>query len=464
MRPSWIGVYRDGEPEFSARLEVIARRGEAADPVAEASVREIVELVRDGGDREVARWNARFDPHAGEGGFEVPREELQRALSRLDREARSALELAARRIRAFHGRQRVEGFSYRDREGLSLGLRVEPLDRVGVYVPGGGAAYPSSLLMNAIPAKVAGVREVVAVSPPSPAGGSAEAVLAAAAIAGVDRFFRIGGVQAIAALAFGTETVPRVDKIVGPGNWYVQIAKRIVNGMGRVGIDNFAGASEVLVVADGSARPDWVAADLLSQAEHDESAAAICVTDSAELAAAVAVEVGRQLEGLPRRDTAEKALDRFGGIFVVSTLARAMEVANEIAPEHLELAVRSPERWLPEIRRAGAVFLGPWAPEPLGDYLAGPNHVLPTAATARFGSPLGVYDFVKRTSVIGGSRRALERLGPSVVRLARLEGLDAHARAIEVRRDGVAGAGGGRRRTDRTGRESRRRRVRRRRT
>ncbi|MGH7858044.1 MAG: histidinol dehydrogenase, partial [Candidatus Binatia bacterium] len=294
-------------------------------------------------------------------------------------------------------------------------------------------AYPSSVLMNVVPAKVAGVGEVIAVSPPSPAEGSVQAVLAAAAIAGVDRFFQVGGAQAIAALAFGTETIPRVDKIVGPGNLYVQTAKRIVFGMGRVGIDNFAGASEVLVVADRTANPAWVAADLLSQAEHDSSASAVCVTDSASLAESVAAEVGRQLASLPRREIAAQALGRFGGIFVVASIRQAIGIVNEIAPEHLELAVAKPEGWLAEVRHAGAIFLGSHAPEPLGDYLAGPNHVLPTGATARFGSPLGVYDFVKRTSVIGGSPKALARLGPDVATLARLEGLDGHARAVEIR-------------------------------
>jgi histidinol dehydrogenase len=261
--------------------------------------------------------------------------------------------------------------------------------------------------------------------------GNYPAVLAAAAIAGVDRFFRVGGAQAVAALAYGTETVPSVDKIVGPGNVYVQTAKRLV--FGRVGIDNFAAASEVLVVADRSASPQWVAADVLSQAEHDELASAVCVTNTAKLAEAVSAEVERQLAALPRRETAEKALERFGGIFVVEGLRQAIEIANRIAPEHLELAVERPEKWLAHVRHAGAVFLGAHAPEPLGDYVAGPNHVLPTGATARFGSPLGVYDFVKRMSIIGGTERALRRLGPAVVRLAELEGLEAHARAVKVR-------------------------------
>jgi histidinol dehydrogenase len=324
-----------------------------------------------------------------------------------------------------------KGWRYRDSAGLVLGQKVEPLERVGVYVPGGRASYPSSVLMNVIPAKVAGVGEVIAVSPPSPLEGSYPAVLAAASIAGVDRFFRVGGAQAIAALAYGTESIPRVDKIVGPGNVFVQTAKRLV--FGRVGIDNFAAASEVLVVADRSANAEWVAADLLSQAEHDEMASAVCVTSVPALAESVASEVERQLARLPRRETAARALARFGGIFVVDGVRQAIEVANAIAPEHLELAIERPEKWLASVRHAGAVFLGSHVPEALGDYLAGPNHVLPTGATARFGSPLGVYDFVKRTSIIGGSERALRRLGPAVVRLAELEGLEAHARSVKVR-------------------------------
>ncbi|MGH7804162.1 MAG: histidinol dehydrogenase, partial [Candidatus Binatia bacterium] len=273
--------------------------------------------------------------------------------------------------------------------------------------------------------------EVIAVSPPSPAEGSYTAVLAAAAIAGVTRFFRVGGAQAVAALAFGTESIPRVDKIVGPGNVWVQTAKRLV--FGRVGIDNFAGASEVLVIADRTANPAWVAADLLSQAEHDPTASAVCVADSPKLAERVATEVAAQLAALPRREVAAESLRRYGAVFVVRGRAATATLANRIAPEHLELAVADPESWLGKIRHAGAIFLGSHAPEPLGDYLAGPNHVLPTGGTARFGSPLGVYDFVKKTSIIGGSARALAGLAPGVVRLARLEGLEAHARAVELR-------------------------------
>lgn len=432
MKPA-ISIVREGTPAFRRRLAAIAGRGEAADARAEASVRRIVERVRREGDRALVALTRRFDGVRLDGGVEIPRAELERAEAALEPRARADLRQAARRIAAFHRRQRAKSWRYREPSGMVLGQKVEPLERVGVYVPGGQAAYPSSVLMNVVPARVAGVREIVAVSPPAPAEGNALAVLAAASIAGVDRFFRVGGAQAVAALAFGTRSVPRVDKIVGPGNRYVQIAKRIVHAMGRVGIDNFAGASEVLVVADRTARPAWVAADLLSQAEHDETASAVCVTDSARLASEIADEVARQVATLPKAATARKALARFGGVFVVRSIDRAIEVANEIAPEHLELAVARPETRLGAVRHAGAVFLGELAPEPIGDYLAGPNHVLPTGATARFSSPLGVYDFVKRTSVIRGSRRGLEALGPVAVRLARLEGLEAHARAVEAR-------------------------------
>jgi histidinol dehydrogenase len=426
-----IDVFRSDEPGFGRRLREIAERGNAADREVEPAVRAILADVAERGDRALVEATLRFDRVDLSGGLEIPRRELIAAEARLDAGARRALRLGARRIRDFHRRQVQKGWRYRDPAGLVLGQEVKPLDRVGVYVPGGRAAYPSSVLMNVIPAKVAGVGEVIAVSPPSPLEGSYPAVLAAASIAGVDRFFRVGGAQGVAALAFGTASIPRVDKIVGPGNVYVQTAKRLV--FGRVGIDNFAAASEVAVVADASARAEWVAADLLAQAEHDEMASAVCVTNSAEIAEAVVEEVGRQLAVLPRRQTAQRSLERFGGVFLVEGLRQAFEIVNAIAPEHLELSVEKPERWLGSIRHAGAVFLGSQAPEALGDYLAGPNHVLPTGATARFGSPLGVYDFVKRISIIGGTERALRRLGPAVVRLAELEGLEAHARSVKVR-------------------------------
>src|SRR5881397_2978379 len=335
---------------------------------------------------------------------------------------RRDLALAARRIRAFHARQRERSWSFRDASGARLGQRIEPLERVGVYVPGGRAAYPSTVLMTVIPARVAGVGEVIAVSPVGK-DGDTPIVLAACHVAGVDRLYRIGGAQAVAALAYGTESVPRVDKIVGPGNLWVATAKRLV--FGQVDIDSIAGPSEVLVVADGAADAELVAADLLAQAEHDPLAAAICVTPDRRLAARVAAALDRQLASLPRRAVAARALANFGAIVVVRSLAQALEIANHLAPEHLELAVRAPRRWLARVRHAGAVFLGQDAPEAFGDYLAGPNHVLPTGGTARFASPLGVYDFVKRTSIIEAGPRTMARLGPAVVRLARLAGADA---------------------------------------
>jgi histidinol dehydrogenase len=426
-----IEVFRSATPGFAQRLRAIAERAFGEDGNVEPAVREIIADVRARGDQALVDLTLRFDRVDVSGAIEIPMRDLRAAEERLEPTARRALRLAARRIREFHRRQVQKGWRYRDSAGLVLGQKVEPLERVGVYVPGGRASYPSSVLMNVIPAKVAGVREVIAVSPPSPMEGSYPAVLAAASIAGVDRFFRVGGAQAVAALAFGTDSLPRVDKIVGPGNVYVQTAKRLV--FGRVGIDNFAAASEVLIIADRLANPEWIAADLLSQAEHDEMASAVCVTNAASIAAAVVDEVERQLALLPRRETAERALARFGGVFVVDGIRQALDVANTIAPEHLELAVERPEKWLAGVRHAGAIFLGAHAPEPLGDYVAGPNHVLPTGATARFGSPLGVYDFVKRTSIIGGTARALRRLGPAVVRLAELEGLEAHARSVKVR-------------------------------
>jgi histidinol dehydrogenase len=429
--PPLFRVLRAGEPGFEERLRAIAERVTAGDADVEPTVREILDDVRSRGDAALEEATLRFDGIDVAGRIEIRREDLRAAEASLDGGARRALALAARRIRDFHKRQVQKGWRYRDALGLVLGQKVDPLDRVGVYVPGGRASYPSSVLMNVIPAKVAGVGEVIAVSPPSPMEGSYPAVLAAASIAGVDRFFRVGGAQAVGALAFGTATVPRVDKIVGPGNVWVQTAKRLV--FGPVGIDNFAGASEVLVIADRSTKAEWIAADLLSQAEHDELASAVCVTTSSAVADAVRSEVERQLVALPRRQTAERSLSRFGAVFVVDGMRQAIEVANRIAPEHLELAVERPERWMQGIRHAGAIFLGAHAPEAVGDYVAGPNHVLPTGATARFGSPLGVYDFIKRTSIIGVTATALRRLGPAVVRLAEIEGLEAHARSVKVR-------------------------------
>lgn len=419
------------DPGFAQAFAALRPRP-ATDPAVERSARRIVEAVRRRGDAAVVEAAARFDGVRLEPvDLLVPPERLRLALAALPAREVRALKIAARRIRAFHRRQCERSWSYRDAAGFLLGQRVLPLDRVGVYVPGGHAAYPSSVLMNVIPARVAGVREVIMVTPAGPEG-PAPAVLAAAAIAGVDRVFRVGGAQAIAALAYGTETIPKVDKIVGPGNAWVQAAKRLV--FGAVDIDGVAGPSEVVIIADEQANPEYVAADLLAQAEHGSGdECALVLTPCRALALATQAEVERQLRGLERREAIGRALSRRGAAVVVRNLDEAIALAEDIAPEHLELLVQQPRVWLGKIRNAGAVFVGPWVPAPVGDYAAGPNHVLPTGGTARFFSPLGVYDFVKRTSLVQGNRKALAQLAPVVTTLAELEGYDAHANAVGVR-------------------------------
>jgi len=397
-----------------------------------AVVTEILEAVRRRGDEALLACTRRFDrlevAHARE--LELPRERLEAALAGLDRELRRALELSAERIRAFHEREVARSWSYTEPDGTELGQRVTPLDRAGLYVPGGQAAYPSSVLMNAIPAKVAGVGEVVMVVP-APGGELNELVLAAAAVAGVDRVFTIGGAQAVAALAYGTETVPAVDKIVGPGNIYVATAKRMVFGV--VGIDMIAGPSEVLVVADGSADPAWVAVDLFAQAEHDERAQALLLCPEAGYLDLVQREMERLLPEMERREVIRRSLEGRGALIRVRDLEEAAEVANRIAPEHLELSLRDPDPVLARIRHAGAIFVGHHSAEALGDYCAGPNHVLPTSRTARFSSPLGVYDFQKRSSILRCSPQGASALGRTAALLARGEGLTAHARSAELR-------------------------------
>ncbi|HEU5463430.1 MAG TPA: histidinol dehydrogenase, partial [Candidatus Binatia bacterium] len=360
--------------------------------------------------------------------IEIKKEEIERALEEVARADLAMLRLAAKRIAAFHRRQLQKSWQYRDPLGITLGLRIAPLERVGIYVPGGKASYPSTVLMNAIPAKVAGVKELLMASP---MGDDARIVLAAAHIAGVDRIFRIGGAQAIAAFAFGTRTIPKVDKIVGPGNIFVATAKRLV--FGEVSIDSIAGPSEILLLADDSADPAHVAADLLSQAEHDELAAALCLSSSAAVAERTRAAIEHQLQRTVRHAITRKSLARYGAIIIARGTGEMVELANAIAPEHIELIVRRPQALAKEIRNAGAIFLGPYSAPPLGDYLAGPNHVLPTGGSARFFSPLGTYDFVKRTSVIHAQKRALRRLAPQLTRFARLEGLDDHARSVEAR-------------------------------
>ncbi|MGB1580652.1 MAG: histidinol dehydrogenase, partial [Nevskiales bacterium] len=362
--------------------------------------------------------------------LEIPAATLQAALAGLDAGLRQALETAADRIRKYAECQRLESWSFEDVHGNRLGQQVTPLDRVGLYVPGGKASYPSSVLMNAIPAKVAGVPEVVMVVP-APAGVLNELVLAAAALAGVDRVFTIGGAQAVAALAYGTETIPAVDKIVGPGNAYVAAAKRSV--FGTVGIDMIAGPSEILVIADSTADPHWLALDLFSQAEHDEEAQSILLTPDAGVIEAVAEAMAQALKSQPRADIIRASLAARGALVQVRDLDEAAEIANRIAPEHLELCVENPEALQAKIRNAGAIFLGHYTPEALGDYCAGPNHVLPTAASARFSSPLGVYDFQKRSSVIKASEAGAQALGPVAAALAEAEGLAAHGQSASLR-------------------------------
>lgn len=413
---------------FDARLAALIRYEAAQDADLPRVVRNILAAVRKRGDAALLAYARRFDGTSARSvaALDISRRQLMLSLGKISGVERSALNQAAARIRRFHERQRAASWSYAEADGTRLGQRVTPLERVGLYVPGGKAAYPSSVLMNAIPAKVAGVAEVVMVSPNPNA-----LVLAAAAIAGVDRVLAVGGAQAVAALAYGTATVPRVDKIVGPGNAYVAEAKRQV--FGQVGIDMIAGPSEILVIGDGSTPPDWVAMDLFSQAEHDELAQAILLSPSARYLDQVEIAVGKLLPEMPRRKIIAASLGARGALIHTRNLGEACDIANRIAPEHLELSVAKPRALLPKLRHAGAIFLGRWSSEAIGDYCAGPNHVLPTSGTARFSSPLGVYDFQKRSSLIEVSRAGARRLGRLASTLARGEGLQAHARSAEMR-------------------------------
>jgi histidinol dehydrogenase len=419
-------------PGFDAELAALTALEAAQDEGVDRVVADILADVRRRGDAALLEYTARFDgvQAARVADLEIPRGELARARDGLDPTLRGHLEQAADRVRGYHERQRAESWQYTEADGTVLGQQVTPLDRAGLYVPGGKAAYPSSVLMNALPAKVAGVGELVMVVP-TPGGERNPLVLAAAAVAGVDRVFALGGAQAVGALAYGTETVPAVDKIVGPGNAYVAAAKRRVFGV--VGIDMVAGPSEILVICDGSTDPDWIAMDLFSQAEHDEVAQAILISPDAAFLDRVAASIGRQLESMPRRDVIRVSLANRGALIRSRDLAEACEIANRIAPEHLELSVQEPDAWLPRLRHAGAIFVGAYSSESLGDYCAGPNHVLPTSRTARFSSPLGVYDFQKRSSIIRVSAQGAQTLGRIAASLAYGEGLPAHARSAEYR-------------------------------
>ncbi|MDP1707737.1 MAG: histidinol dehydrogenase [Gammaproteobacteria bacterium] len=420
------------QADFQAQLDGLLAWEEVADEGIERSVREIVHTVRTRGDAALLEYTARFDQvsAAAVSALEISKTRMQAALAELPQAQHAALLTAAERIRSYHEHQKMQSWSYREADGTLLGQQITALDRVGLYVPGGKAAYPSSVLMNALPAKVAGVGELIMVVP-TPHGVVNALVLAAAAVAGVDRIFTLGGAQAVAALAYGTETVPRVDKIVGPGNIYVASAKRLV--FGTVGIDMIAGPSEILVLSDGSANPDWIAMDLFSQAEHDEQAQALLVSPDGAWLDQVAASIERLLPTLERADIVRRSLGTRGALIQVRNLDEAVDIANFIAPEHLELALDDAEPWAARIRHAGAIFMGHYTPEAIGDYCAGPNHVLPTSRTARFSSPLGVYDFQKRSSLIQCSASGAAELGKIASVLARGEGLTAHARSAEYR-------------------------------
>ena len=422
-------------PNFEAELQRVLHWSVQTDMAIEERVAEILAAVQSRGDAAVLAYTQRFDglSAASLADLEIPRAELRAALDAITPAQRQALEAAAQRVRSFHERQLEacgRSWTYRDLDGTLLGQKVTPLDRVGIYVPGGKAAYPSSVLMSAVPARVAGVGEIVMVVP-TPNGERNPLVLAAAAVAGVDRVFTIGGAQAVGALAYGTATIAAVDKITGPGNAYVASAKRRV--FGKVGIDMIAGPSEILVLADGSTPPDWVAMDLFSQAEHDEMAQSILLCPDAAYIAAVKAEIDRLLPTLPRHAVIRASLEGRGALIHTRSMEEACEISNRIAPEHLEVSSKDPHRWEPLLKHAGAIFLGAYTSESLGDYCAGPNHVLPTSGTARFSSPLGVYDFQKRSSLIEVSEAGAQTLGAIAAELAHGEGLQAHARAAQMR-------------------------------
>jgi len=427
-----IRRFNSRDPDFDQSLEKLLAFEETEDESVRMAVSAILADIKKRGDEALLEYTQRFDRleamTAAE--LELPLGRIEEALRRLPGNERRALEQAAMRVRAYHKKQLAHSWSYTEPDGTLLGQKITPLDCVGLYVPGGKASYPSSVLMNAIPAKVAGVDELIMVVP-APGGETSDLVLAAAGICGVDRVFTIGGAQAVGALAYGTQTVPQVDKIVGPGNAYVASAKRLVFGV--VGIDMVAGPSEILVICDGRTNPDWIAMDLFSQAEHDEMAQAILLSPDASFIEAVAASAARQLEAMPRSAVIRASLENRGALIQVRDLDEACAIANRIAPEHLELSIEQPEKWIDKIRHAGAIFLGRYTSEALGDYCAGPNHVLPTSRTARFSSPLGVYDFQKRSSIIQVSEAASAELGKIASVLARGEGLQAHAMSAEYR-------------------------------
>ena len=423
-------IIKHTDPNFRSALEAVVNRANLDLVTHDDVVREILGRVKHEGDVALLEYTSRFDHHELTlENLKVTREEIDTAHSQISDVEIEALKRAAENIRKFHERQVTQSWEYEE-DGVLLGQSQRPLETAGIYVPGGKASYPSSVLMNAIPANVAGVENIVMCSP-APEGKWSPHALVAADIAGVDSIYKVGGAQAVGAMAYGTKTIPRVDKIVGPGNIYVALAKRMVFGV--VDIDMIAGPSEILIVADDSAHADFIAADLLSQAEHDEEAIPILITCSEELAQAVVKELDAQTSQLNRQSIIRESLSRQSRLFVVESLEDAISIANDIASEHLELAVRDPQACAEKIKNAGAIFLGHYTPEAIGDYLAGPNHVLPTSGTARFSSPLGVYDFIKRTSIISYSQEALKKAAPVVKVLAEMEHLDAHANAVNLR-------------------------------
>ena len=419
------------QQDITAELKRIVNRGESATEEVAVTVKEVVERVRKEGDPAVLEYTEKFDKvKLTLKDIRVSPEEIREAYTRVEQKKVDALKLAAQNIRAFHEKQKISSWVSQETDGVVLGQLARPIRSAGVYVPGGKACYPSSVLMNVIPATVAGVEQLIMCSP-APGGHLNPYILVAADIAGVSEIYKIGGAQAIAAMAYGTATIPKVDKIVGPGNIYVATAKRYV--FGQVDIDMIAGPSEILVIADGSANPAFVASDLLSQAEHDELASSILIATSRELAESVNAEVERQLANLSRKEIARKAIDRFGVIVIVADLREAADISNTIAPEHLELAVEKPFDLLALIQNAGAIFLGHYTPEPVGDYIAGPNHVLPTGGTARFFSPLSTDSFMKKSSLIFYTKDGLDRVGEAVMQIADVEGLEAHGNTIRIR-------------------------------
>lgn len=426
-----IDIFKSSDKDFRNRIKVITSRGEADTFKVEEVVKGIIADVRKDGDKALFSYTKKFDRLSiTKKTVKVSDAEFKDARQKVSRDVIESLRLAAKRIESFHRKQLEESWFFHEDDGVTLGQMVRPLERAGAYVPGGKAVYPSSVLMNVIPARVAGVKEVIVCSP-TPDGEVNPYVLVAAEIAGADAVYKIGGAQAVAAMAYGTESIPRVDKIVGPGNIYVATAKRLVFGV--VDIDMIAGPSEILVVADESANPSFIAADLLSQAEHDEMASSILVTTSKKVADETVKELKKQLKKLSRKDIAEKSLKDYGAIILAKDLSEAADIVNDIAPEHLELSVDRPFELLPEIKNAGAIFLGHYTPEAVGDYVAGPNHTLPTGGTARFFSPLSATDFLKRSSILYYSEAAVKKIGRDAIRIAEAEGLTAHANSVLVR-------------------------------